>query len=228
MTDHAQSPSKTIEEWLMRVEGAAMPVPSWIPSAQRAALHATPGIESAMARMAISIGPPPPSARPLSSLIPPLSLMPPQIAILESSPDLSEENAALRKQLAEMALSMARLRTEVLEASEGDLVRLACGIAERLAARELASDPKLAVGWAREAIAALGGKEDVVIAVAPDLSALLRADDWATLTGPTVRVEVDPSLASFGCEVRQRASVVDASLHGRIAAITRELGVSTK
>jgi flagellar biosynthesis/type III secretory pathway protein FliH len=169
---------------------------------------------------------PPSGARLIASLIPPGT---PQIAFYEESPAyaaLRTENEALRTQLMAMAASMAHLRRDVLDASEGELVKLACAIAERVARRELLIAPSLVVTWAREGIDALGTKEHVVIAIAPDLAAALGEHAWADVACASVAVETDASLGSFQCEVRAQARTVDAGLEGRVAAITRELGVS--
>jgi len=225
MSDDSRSDLAIVEEWLLRAESVASAIPSWIPSPRHDVLDlglplAT--IESALARASVM-----PSL--LRSSLLPLSgaqiSTRPDILGVPDYPDLREENQALRRQIAEMAVSMAQLRTEILQASEGELVGLACAVAERVAGRELRSDPGLAAAWAREAIDALGAHDDVVIAIAPDLAALLPATEWVNLLGKTCRVETDTSLGALGCEVRTRTSVVDASLPGRLGAVARELGV---
>jgi hypothetical protein len=229
MSEASYSSAAIVEKWLMRAESVAAAIPSWIPAARQelAEMVASPltSLESALARAA-SVAPPS-LGRARSSLIPTLAT---HISIhpephVVSYPDLREENAALRKQLAEMAVSMARLRADLLEANEDELVRLARAIAERVVGHELQIDPALAVTWAREAVEALGSKEDVVVAVGPDLAALVSTADWSARLGVTARIETDPSLGAFGCEVRTRASVVDASPLGRLGAVARELGV---
>jgi flagellar assembly protein FliH len=167
---------------------------------------------------------PPPSVRLLTSLKPPQA---PQITVheeLPAYPDLRDENVRLRVQLAEMAVAMARLRGDVLAASEGELVRLALAVAERVAGHELSIDPKLVLGWAQEAVVALATKDEVTIAIAPDLATAIPVEAWQRATNESVRVEVDAALGAGCCEVRTRASVVDASLEGRIQAVAREVG----
>jgi hypothetical protein len=229
MTDANRSAAAIVEKWLMRAESVAAAIPSWIPSGRHemADVVAAPlaSLESALARAA-SVAPPS-MVRGRSSLAPsfsPLISIHPEPQVI-SYPDLRDENALLRAQLGEMAASMVRLRSEVLEASEGELVRLASAIAERAVGHELRAAPALAIAWAREAVDAIGAKEDVVIAVGPDLAALIDPEDWSAQIGASVRIETDPSLGAFGCEVRTRASVVDASPRGRVGAIARELGV---
>ncbi|HEY5147871.1 MAG TPA: FliH/SctL family protein [Polyangiaceae bacterium] len=228
MTDDLEAATKTIEEWLTRAEGDVTYVPSWIPSAYRDLASASAkALDLVTACAVASISPP--SVGRLTGEPPRPNSIPAQLmALVPSYVDVCEENAALQKQVADMAISMVRLRAGVLASSEGELVRLAVQIAERIAGEELRSDPGLVVAWAREGLEALGAREDIVIAVAPDLAAVLEASDWAAVVGPGVRVETDLSLGAFACEVRKRASVVDASLRARSDAMARELGVDAK
>jgi flagellar biosynthesis/type III secretory pathway protein FliH len=158
------------------------------------------------------------------------ALRPPATPIIEDAeplpppyPDLREENAALKADLAEAMRTIARMHREVLDASESELVRLATTIAGRVVARELSTDPSMLIAWAKEGIAALDAEDGVTIALAPDLALALPSDAWAAL-GVAHRVEIDPSLPMSKCEVRTRASSVDVSGAGRLAAVTRELG----
>jgi hypothetical protein len=140
-------------------------------------------------------------------------------------PDLRHENEELRRRLAEQARAFASLRTAVLAASEEDLLRLACAVAERAVGRELTAGPDLLRTWVREASDALASAGDVTIVVAPDLAALL---------GDTVReslaaigaVEIDGTVPSMYCELRCGPSTVAASAGARIAAIAADLGVT--
>ncbi len=136
---------------------------------------------------------------------------------------LQAENTALRAQLAELTVVLGRTRREVLARSEGELVRLSLAIAERVVRRELATDPGLVARWAREAVEALTSRDDLVVAVSPDLANALPADVWARALAVPFRLEVDPSLGTARCEVRAGAAIVDASADGRMAAVRAEL-----
>jgi len=229
MNDELRSASAIVEEWLMRAESVAAHIPSWLPSARNGlpevAVMPAGAVEVAIARA--SAGPLSSAVR--SSLVPGLADVQ---AAFRAEPedianrDLREENQSLRRQLAEMATAMARMRADVLEASEGELVGLACAVAERVVGHALRTDPSLVVAWAREAIEALGAHEDVVIAVSSDLAAIVPPADWALLTGKSCRVETDASLGPLVCEVRTRTSVVDASAQARLGAVAHELGVT--
>jgi flagellar assembly protein FliH len=140
-------------------------------------------------------------------------------------PDLRHENDELRRQLAEQARAFASLRTAVLVASEEDLLRLACAVAERAVGRELTADPDLLRTWVREGSDALASTGDVTIVVAPDLAALLgeRVRESLAALGA---VEVDGTLPSMHCELRRGPSTVPASAGARVAAIAADLGVT--
>jgi flagellar assembly protein FliH len=207
--------------------------PSWIaPRHLKGETVVHPDYGSALAPGRLpSFGPARPSVRPPESM--PAPAMPPAAAAAAPEPqapaypDLREENATLRTQLADLGVALARLRGDVLRASEGQLVVLACAIAEGVVRRELATDPELIVSWARDGIALLAAKETVVVAIAPDLKEAMTPGRWETLEADGARVEVDPSLPRSGCEIRVGASSVDASLEGRLEAVVRELGAES-
>jgi flagellar assembly protein FliH len=137
---------------------------------------------------------------------------------------VSDENAALRAQITEMAATMARLRGEVLAASEGELVKLALTIAERVIGRELKTDPTLVVDWAREGIAFLAAKDGVVIAVARDVRDEVPEGAWAGLAVEH-RVQTDPQLAPGAVEVRTPAGTVATGAAARLEPVVQALGV---
>jgi hypothetical protein len=198
--------------WLTPSDPAVAPLPSWI---AQPLPDPTGSQELASARAST-----PPHSVVLSSFPP---VRAPRISVRlpePSYPDLGEENAQLRVQLAELLTTMGRFKRDVLEASEHELVKLACAIAERVVGREVGADPTLILAWAREAIEALGPGEEVTVFVAPDLAATLAGAD---LQATGIRIETDTALGTAKCEVRTRASVIDASVMGRVDAVRQEL-----
>jgi hypothetical protein len=217
--------SAVVAAWLKGAETVAPSLPSWLAPRQAAEEPGTLASLDVALQPIANVGPPAMSR--LMPSLPPLAS--PRISVHETPPppypDLREENAGLRKQIAEMAIAMARLRREVLEASEGELVTLAMAIGERIARHELRIDPKLVLGWVREAIDLSATKDSVVIAIAPDLAAALSGTDWEGMGVGPARVETDASLRPFQCEVRAGASAVEVNVDERVAAMSRELGV---
>ncbi len=187
------------------------------------AAHRAP-MRAAMLESAVDEAHPAP-ARVSDSLMPPPS---PVISVLPEAPpaypDLREENAELRRALAALMGELSRVRKDVREASEAELVRLACTVAERVVGEELSIDPGHIIEWAREGIDALDSKENVVVAIASDLGQVLPSEEWNEL-GPNVTVEIDPALAPSSCEVRSRTGVAKVSASARMGQLKTELGV---
>jgi flagellar assembly protein FliH len=122
---------------------------------------------------------------------------------------------------------MTQLRRHILDAAEPQLVALACAIGERIAGRELGSDPELVVAWAREAVEQLANDGSVVVAISPDIAATLREVAWNSVRSPSVAVETDATLGAGSCEVRWSSSSTDVSLASRAEAVRREVVGST-
>ena len=127
---------------------------------------------------------PPPSERGrpiLPSVIAPAVVPLEQVSVPPLSPiiqtgrelELEREVLALREETARLAVELASARARVLEESEPEIVRLAVTVASRIVGRELAADPALVLEWIRQGFAALPGKDDVVVAVAPDIAAAI-------------------------------------------------------
>ena len=165
-----------------------------------------------------------PAAMPASEII----SIAPVVDVMASTviAQLSDDNAALRAQVAEMAAAMARLRRQILEASEGELVQLAVVIAERVVARELATEPDLVVHWARQAIDALAAKDEVVIAVAKDVASDVSPEAWAKLGIPHELLQ-DAQLAPGVIEVRTPQGIVAVNAEARLQAVANALGASS-
>jgi hypothetical protein len=215
-----------MQAWVKEISGVARVErrPSWI--ARKMSTHpplpAPSPVPSMVPRASIHV---PREDRAASTPVPQPPL-PPSIDLTASIAlaQLRDENAALRAQVAEMAGTMARLRREVLEASEGELVMLALTIAERVVARELRTDPALVAAWAREAIEKLAAKDGVVIAVAKDVRDELPDDTWNVVGAPH-RVQTDGQLPPGAIEVRTPEGTVAAHAEARFAAVAHALGV---
>jgi vacuolar-type H+-ATPase subunit E/Vma4 len=215
--------SESLTTWVGASGVVTVPIPSWLaPPLPEAKLEAPP--------LRVSV-PPPDGARLYASLVPPIEVpLPaaPEPPPPPPYPDLRAEYAALQAQLSAVADCVTLLRRQILEASEEQIVRLACAVGERVAGAELQSKPELIVGWVKEAIDQLAKDESVVVAVSPDIAASLRAAAWESVLSPSVRIETDAALGTGRCEVRGIHATVDASLAGRAEAITRDVVGSTK
>jgi hypothetical protein len=215
-----------------KAKSGALFIQAWVSEGSASASR-----PSWMARKGKTTRPPTPSVAPSASIPAPAEPAEPIVAMPGPPPhaavhiataialaQVSDENAALRAQIVEMAATMARLRGEVLTASEGDLVRLALTIAERVVGRELTSDPTLVVAWAREAVESLAAKDGVVIAVARDVRADVPAGAWSEV-GVEHRVQTDALLAPGVVEVRTPEGTVATGADSRLAAVAQALGL---
>jgi hypothetical protein len=140
-------------------------------------------------------------------------------------PDLRDENATLIARLERATAAVGQIRRGILEASEGEMVRLACAVAERIARRELTVDPTIVLGWVREASEALAASDSLTLVVSPDLAATVDEVALRKSVSSTATLEIDASLGPMRCEIRTRVARVDASLEARLAAVAEELGV---
>lgn len=164
-----------------------------------------------MPRSEASVNAPPPAS----------TRMPPPSTRMAASTVGIEEVEALRRALSETVASAARARVDALEAAERDLVGLAIAIAERVLDREIAMSPSVVTGWARAGIEALADKDDITIAIGPDLARLVPVEEWeAILPRPPI---VDPTMGPAECEVRGKYSRIDEGLKARLAAVVDAL-----
>jgi len=132
---------------------------------------------------------------------------------------LREENAALAARLDEAARALGPLRAQALRDGEPELVRLALAVAERVVGRELATDPALVAGWAREAVEALLAREGLVLTVSPDVAAAVSPEAWGRALATPYTLAVDASLPPHACSARAGAATVDAGLGARLSAM---------
>lgn len=219
-----------VQAWLSET-ARVTPKPSWI------AGRATSTKPPTTARSAPAAGSPLESQRPSeprapqgddpsgpARLIEPPPPAPVDISTSIALVQLSEENAALRTQITEMAATMASLRRDVLEASEEELVQLALAIATRVVGRELQSDPALVVAWARDAVQALAAKDGVVIALARDVREAIPAEAWDAV-GVEHRLQADSQLGPGAVEIRSPEGTVAIGADARLAAVAEGLGL---
>lgn len=143
----------------------------------------------------------------------------------ESNEALAAENDTLRAMLGELTREAATMRQRMIASSEPELVKLAFAIASRAVGDAARIDPALVGTWAREAAALLPGRGSFVVAVATDLASALGEEGMRAAFGDApVRVDVDPSLPSGRCELREGAAVVEVSAETRLVSIGEAIG----
>jgi Flagellar assembly protein FliH len=231
-------PPRAMPSWMAPASGASVsPIP---PYGDRSfATSLVPQVRSALAPVA----PPPASTRghahlpaPAAgraqvepSLAPPASVswgqvgslpsLRPMMSIRPTFAPESGEVAVLRASLDAALAASAKVRQEILESSERDLVDLALVVAARVVGRELKSDPALVASWVREGVAGLVAEDDVSVTVSPDVAEALGAG-----AGVGYRLSIDPTLGPLSCIVRGRYGRVDVGAEARLRLLAEALG----
>jgi hypothetical protein len=228
MSRHWASAAVSDAEWNFSGEGASTDTPSWLAPAYESSTFAISQNDAVESEPEADDPQPSAAIRALPSIAPPglPQLEEVVVPVDPPYPDLREENTALRVQLADLTHAVAQVRSAVLAASEADLVRLACAIAERVARRELTLDPTLVLSWAKEASDQLAASSPLTLVISADLAALVDEPTFRKALSTMATLEVDPTLGPMRCEARAGSSRVDASLEERLAAVAEELGIA--
>lgn len=191
--------------WLV---SANVPAPA-PPSSKRPNLQLISVVPGPPARITIPPEPPAPVSEPQ-----------PYQRMLEDRDEqitvLTGELENLKAMAGTLAAQLATVRRRTLEASESELVKLAIAIASRVVGEQVEKDPAILAKWAKEAIAMLPAKQEIVVAVSPDLAECVPEAAWP-MAGH--RLEIDKNLPKNTCEVREGATSVVVNAEERMAAI---------
>jgi flagellar assembly protein FliH len=140
---------------------------------------------------------------------------------------VSKELESTRRALGALISELASLQTTIPADHENDLITLAFAVAERIVGEELPRHPQATAAYIRDAAAALGRADRIVIKVHPsDLERLTR--EIRTLeprTGPefVLRFEADPRLRPGECIAETTRQSVDARISSQLGAIERQI-----
>jgi hypothetical protein len=134
--------------------------------------------------------------------------------------ELEGEVAKLEAEVARLSGALASVRAKILEESEPEMVALSLSIARRIVGQELSADPSLIGAWITEGLAALPKKDDLTVALAPDLASTVER-----LGIEAHRILVDASLHPGTCELRQGSTTIEIGKDARLAAVADALGV---
>jgi hypothetical protein len=165
-------------------------------------------------------------AEPAYDEIEPLLVRMPPVDLAPRVAELEEELAEARAGIVALTESIARVRDDVLRASERDLVELSIAIAERVIGRVVKHETNLFAAWAREAVVALGERDEITVALAPDVAAAVPSDAWEGT--PRLRAELDASLPAGRVEVRGKFARVDADVRARLDAVIEALDLESE
>ncbi|MEW6172073.1 MAG: FliH/SctL family protein [Bacillota bacterium] len=137
----------------------------------------------------------------------------------------------------EMRITVARMqetlreveaeRVATLNQLEREVVDLAQGIAERIVASELKTNPEVALAIAREALMTVRDRPSIVLQVNPDdLEMCQQARQQFEMLlpeGAVLRILPDPQIERGGCIIDTGQGEVDATLNSRWAALMEAL-----
>lgn len=217
-----------VAEWTRPSDAVCARKPSWLAPPPSRAPDSRPRLSVVPAPRLASVAPPP-SGSAVNAAAPPLAMAPrwELDEREETIRQLSAELASLRATAAGLAATLATAQKRMLEASEGELVKLALVIAERVVGMATNADPALIAGWARDAIASLPGREIMVVAISSDLAASVPESTWAVARDGMHRLEVDKTLPPATCEIRAGLASVEVSAAARLAAVGEAIGAIT-
>ena len=141
---------------------------------------------------------------------------------------------AAEKELAQEKEEISELRQEAergyrqrIWESEGEILKLACEIAEYIIRTSISSHPDSWLAMVKGAIAKIAGANELLLRVSPQDETLL-AENLSSIrellieSGP-IRVEADPSLKPGDLWVETNIGQVDARISQQISAVLQEL-----
>ncbi len=135
---------------------------------------------------------------------------------------LSGEVTAMRAQLLQSLTEVARARQDVLAHADGDLVRLAVAIAEKVLNRQLQTDPDALRGIVHAALERLAGRAAHAVRMHPgDIEIVDKALREVQPTG--FRLLPDPTLPKGSLLFDTDFGVLDASIATQLEEIERGL-----
>lgn len=129
---------------------------------------------------------------------------------------------AMLRRLAGSLEELGRLRTQMIQHTERQMVQLALVVARRILKREVAIDQDLVVAMARVALDRLGERAHATVRMNPeDLNATgVAPTEWA---GPHVTIVPDASLGRGQCQVESDFGFIDAGVDAQFEQIAQAL-----
>lgn len=120
--------------------------------------------------------------------------------------------------------ALGKAREDLFLEGEGELLRLAMAVAERVVGAELKTPVPVITRWVKEAVALYGGGTGLTLVLSPALVAAMPAHEWEKVAGE-VAVALDPNLEGICCELRGPDARATISARHRLDAVAEALGV---
>jgi flagellar assembly protein FliH len=135
----------------------------------------------------------------------------------------AERGEAMLRRLTQTIEELTMLRSQMIHATERQMVQLALAVARRIVHREVSLDQDLLIAMARVALERLGESARVTVRLHPEefeATAAARAAEW---TGTSVDVVADARVGRGGCRVESEFGMIDAGVDAQIQELARAL-----
>jgi flagellar assembly protein FliH len=130
---------------------------------------------------------------------------------------------AMLRRVAQTIEDLAQLRQAIVRQTEQQMVELAIALARRVVLRELSLDPDLVAALAHVAVERLGQQTPATIRLHPEDYATVAAQRGEQWEGAQVTVLPDPAVQRGGCLVESDFGLIDATVDGQFAELSRAL-----
>lgn len=130
---------------------------------------------------------------------------------------------ALLARLEKTIHDVAAIRPALIRRTEGEVVRLAAAMAERVIHREITVDHRILAAIAHMALDRLGDQAGATILLHPSDYDAVTHGRGELAPGSGVQIVADPQVDRGGCVIRSPAGTVDASIAAQVAEIARAL-----
>jgi flagellar assembly protein FliH len=135
----------------------------------------------------------------------------------------SKRSEATLRALTSAIDDLVKLRTDIIQRTERQMVQLALSIARRIVGREISLDRSLIVAMARVAVERLGSHASATVRLHPDDYAAIAAALSHHTDSPHVQVVADPAVQRGGCLVDSDFGFMDVSPDAQFDELARRL-----
>ena len=129
------------------------------------------------------------------------------------------------KQYAVTLEELANLRTQVLSASEREVVRLALEVARKVVKREVTIDEDIILALVKVAMKRLGEESVMTVRLNPrDVQSILRfrnGADKGSVWSEAIKLVEDPLISRGGCLIETEAGIIDARVEEQFREIEK-------
>jgi flagellar assembly protein FliH len=134
----------------------------------------------------------------------------------------NERGAAMLQRLTRTLEDLTSLRSEMIRATERQMVQLALAVARRIVHREVSLDADLLIAMARVALDRLGDSASITVRLHPDEYQATGAGQSPVL-GAHVKVVADASVGRGGCRIESDFGMLEPGVDAQIQELGRAL-----